>query len=26
MILEDYKEIVGSCAMYTTMAQMLSGT
>ncbi|XP_024870353.1 sugar transporter SWEET1 [Temnothorax curvispinosus] len=26
MILEDYKEIVGFCAMFTTMAQMLSGT
>lgn len=26
MVLEDYKEIVGLCAMYTTMAQMLSGT
>ncbi|XP_011058818.1 PREDICTED: bidirectional sugar transporter N3 [Acromyrmex echinatior] len=26
MALEDYKEVVGSCAMYTTMAQMLSGT
>ncbi|XP_011870202.1 PREDICTED: sugar transporter SWEET1 [Vollenhovia emeryi] len=26
MVLEDYKEIVGLCAMYTTMAHMLSGT
>ncbi|KAG5343342.1 SWET1 protein, partial [Acromyrmex charruanus] len=26
MALEDYKEVVGFCAMYTTMAQMLSGT
>ncbi|GAB1869538.1 Sugar transporter SWEET [Camponotus japonicus] len=26
MVLEQYKEIVGSCAMYTTMAQMLAGT
>ncbi|XP_029662293.1 sugar transporter SWEET1 [Formica exsecta] len=26
MVLEQYKEIVGSCAMYVTMAQMLAGT
>ncbi|XP_029177237.1 sugar transporter SWEET1 [Nylanderia fulva] len=26
MVLEQYKEIVGTCAMYTTMAQMLAGT
>ncbi|XP_072755486.1 sugar transporter SWEET1 [Anoplolepis gracilipes] len=26
MVLEQYKEIVGACAMYVTMAQMLSGT
>ncbi|XP_077282795.1 sugar transporter SWEET1 isoform X2 [Temnothorax americanus] len=26
MVLEDYKEIVGFCAMFTTMVQMLSGT
>lgn len=26
MVLEQYKEIVGACAMYTTMAHMLSGT
>ena len=26
MVLEQYKEIVGSCAMYITMAHMLSGT
>ncbi|KAL6444433.1 hypothetical protein ACFW04_001940 [Cataglyphis niger] len=26
MVLEQYKEIVGSCAMYITMAHMLTGT
>ncbi|XP_025157304.1 sugar transporter SWEET1 [Harpegnathos saltator] len=26
MILEEYKEIVGTCAMYITMLQMLAGT